>query len=175
MEATHTALIAAVPAAEPAVSTHRAALDPAASWGVPAHITLIYPFLPPDRITAGTLATLRQITAAQTAFDLTLDGIGWFGDTVAWVNPEPAQPFRDLTTALTAAFPQAPPYGGAFDDIVPHLTIGERQPRAVLQAAADQVTAHLPITTRITEIHLITGRPAPGDNWHLHTRLPLGN
>ena len=175
MEATHTALIATVPAAEPAVSAHRATLDPAASWGVPAHITLIYPFLPPGRLTGDVLATLRQITTAEPAFDLTLNGIGWFGDTVVWLAPEPARPFRDLTTALTAAFPQAPPYGGAFDDVVPHLTIGERRPRTVLQAAADQVATHLPITTRITEIHLIAGRPAPGDNWHLHTRLPLGS
>jgi hypothetical protein len=34
-----TGLIVAVPASEPVVGRHRAALDPIAAWGIPAHIT----------------------------------------------------------------------------------------------------------------------------------------
>jgi 2'-5' RNA ligase len=174
MTATHTALIIEVPAAEPAVGAHRATLDPAASWGVPAHITLLYPFLPPATIGDDTLAAIAGIAAAEPAFELTLDRIGWFGDTVVWLAPNPARPFHTLTAALTARFPQAPPYGGAFDEIVPHLTIGEGGPRPTLQAAAAAVGTHLPITTTVTTIRLIAGIHEPGDNWHPVADFPLG-
>jgi hypothetical protein len=35
-------------AGEPAVSRHRARLDRAAAWGVPAHVTILYPFVTPS-------------------------------------------------------------------------------------------------------------------------------
>src|SRR5712675_2883024 len=53
------ALIVRVPAAEPHVSGLRARFDPAAALGVPAHVTVLYPFVPPDRITAAVLARVR--------------------------------------------------------------------------------------------------------------------
>ncbi|MEU8609403.1 2'-5' RNA ligase family protein [Actinoplanes sp. NPDC048791] len=174
MEPTHTALIIEIPAAEPAVNAHRTALDRAASWGVPAHITLVFPFLPPDKINDDTLTAIHQIAAAETPFDVTLDSIGWFGDTVVWLAPNPAQPFIALTAALAARFPQAQPYGGAFDETIPHLTIGHDHPRPTLEAAATAVTRHLPITTTVTSIRLIAGAREPGDNWHPVADFPLG-
>src|SRR5262245_17605350 len=60
MEPTEPALIVAVPEAERAVARFRAALDLAAGWGVPAHVTVLYPFLPPQRINEDVLTTLSQ-------------------------------------------------------------------------------------------------------------------
>jgi 2'-5' RNA ligase len=174
MAPTHTALIVEIPAAEPAVAAHRATLDRAAGWGVPAHVTLVYPFLPPEAVDDHTLATLREIVAAEPRFDLSLDRIGWFGDTIVWLAPDPARPFIALTGALAARFPQALPYGGAFDDIVPHLTIGHDHPRPVLAAAAEAVTAHLPITTTVTSVRLVAGIPQPGGPWRPVADFPLG-
>ena len=48
-EPTESAVIVAVPAAEPAVRAHRQQFDRAAAWGVPAHVTVLYPFVPPFR------------------------------------------------------------------------------------------------------------------------------
>jgi 2'-5' RNA ligase len=174
MTATHTALIVEVPAAEPAVAAHRAGLDRAAGWGMPAHITLIYPFLPPEAIDDHVLAALHTIAAAEPRFDLALDRVGWFGDTVVWLAPHPARPFIALTEALAARFPQAPPYGGAVDETIPHLTIGHDHPRAELEAAAEAVTAHLPIVTTVAAFRLIAGIPEPGGPWHPVADLPLG-
>ncbi|MFI7545419.1 2'-5' RNA ligase family protein [Actinoplanes sp. NPDC049599] len=174
MAATHTALIAVIPAAEAAVGDHRAVLDRAASWGVPAHITLVFPFLPPESVDPAVLAALRGIAAAEPRFDLTLDRVGWFGDTVVWLAPNPARPFITLTEALAARFPQAQPYAGAFDEVVPHLTIGHDHPRTDLAAAAAAVTAHLPIRTTVTSIRLIAGAREPGDSWETVADFPLG-
>jgi hypothetical protein len=58
-----TALLLPVPAAEPAVGRHRARLDEAARDGVPAHITVLYPFLSPAGIGGPLLATLGSLFA----------------------------------------------------------------------------------------------------------------
>ena len=62
-----TALLLPVPAAESSVGQHRARLDQAARDGVPAHITVLYPFLPPAGIDAALLAALGQMFAGQAA------------------------------------------------------------------------------------------------------------
>lgn len=64
MQPTHTALVIVVPEAEPAVAPWRAALDRAASLGVPAHITVLYPFLSPERIGDSVLDGLRELRRA---------------------------------------------------------------------------------------------------------------
>src|SRR5687768_3155460 len=105
-----TALIIAVPQAEPAVSHHRATLDSAAADGVPAHITVLYPFLPLDQIGAAVLSQLSRLFTAYPRMNFTLARTAWFGQTVVYLEPQPAAPFRDLTAAVWQAFPGYPPY-----------------------------------------------------------------
>jgi hypothetical protein len=62
------ALLVTVPAAEPAVARHRSRLDTSAAVGVPAHIAVLYPFLPPDLIDADTHATLARLFASVPGF-----------------------------------------------------------------------------------------------------------
>jgi hypothetical protein len=59
-----TALLLPVPAAEPAVSRHRARFDVAARDGVPAHVTVLYPFLPPAGISEPLQAASDRICSA---------------------------------------------------------------------------------------------------------------
>jgi 2'-5' RNA ligase len=152
-----TGLIVPVPEVEPAVGSHRAELDRSAAWAVPAHVTVLYPFLPPERIDGTVLAALRDILAETPGFTVTFRRIAWFGETVVWLAPEPDRPFRDLTAALWQRFPEAAPYGGEFTDVVPHLTIGHDAGRQRLEQAAEAVRPHLPITATITGIRLVVG------------------
>ena len=48
--AAQSAVLVSVPEAEPAVSRYRARLDRAGAWGVPAHVTILYPFVAPPRL-----------------------------------------------------------------------------------------------------------------------------
>ena len=57
------ALVLAVPEAEAAVGALRAAHDPSAADGMPAHITLLYPFRDPARVDAALLAELAAFFA----------------------------------------------------------------------------------------------------------------
>jgi hypothetical protein len=173
------ALLVAVPEAEPAVREHRARLDSSARDGVPAHLTVLYPFLPPARIGATVLAALHGVFAGFAPFDVTLDRMRWFGQEVVWLAPRDDGPFRALTGAVFAAFPGCQPYGGRYADVIPHLTIGDRADPAALRAAAEAVRGHLPVAARATEVILMAG-PAPGNpdtppgQWRTLAAFPLG-
>lgn len=90
---------------------------------VPAHITLLAPFLPEEQLDAGTWEVLGQFFADVTPFAFALTDVCEFPGGVTYLAPEPAGTFRRLTSELHRLFPEFPPYGGEFDDIVPHLTV----------------------------------------------------
>jgi hypothetical protein len=168
-----TALIVPVPSAEAVVGRHRAALDRVASWGIPAHITVLYPFLPPAGVDDGVLRSLRALFGSVPAFDAVLARVSWFGTEVLWLAPEPGEPFRRLTGAVYDRFPSAPPYGGAFDDVVPHLTVGDRAPQPAMHAAAADIAPHLPIPVPVRSVRLVEGTTGEVP-WRTVADFPLG-
>ena len=172
--AAQSAVLVPVPEAERAVSRHRTRLDRAAAWGVPAHVTILYPFVAPAAMTAATMAALAGAVATVRAFDCRFPAIGWFGQDVLWLAPRPAGPFRALTRAVSAAFPGYLPYGGAYSDPVPHLTVGDRPAggAADLRAAETELLRELPVAARISRVWVMTGTAAPG-SWRTVAELPL--
>lgn len=151
----------------------RARLDRSAAWGVPAHVTVLYPFRAPEDIDERALAALAAAVATVPAFNVALARTAWFGDSVFWLAPEPDQPFRDLTSAVHHRFPDCPPYRGAYSDVVPHLTVGHDTAVDVLGAAAAAIAPVLPIYARVTAARLMQGTAAAG-SWHTVAELPLG-
>jgi 2'-5' RNA ligase superfamily protein len=165
-------LIVTVSEAEPAVRQHRSRLDPSAALGVPAHITVLYPFMPPGDIDAAVLTRLERLFAGVSRFAFRLDHTGWFGDDVLWLGPQDPGPFRALTRLACRAFPAFPPYEGQFDDPVPHLTAGDRQPLSELRAAEASIRPHLPVEARATAVTLLTQQPG-GEQWAQAAAFPL--
>jgi 2'-5' RNA ligase len=151
------AIIIAVSEAEPLVGELRAHFDSAAKLGAPAHITVLYPFLPPERLTQLILEGIRSAIAEVQPFDFRLTTVGRFPG-VVYLAPEYSDPFVDLVAKVVRQFPKYPPYGGKFQSVLPHLTVsdcGEPQ--------ADQVEAQLqalmkaegPISARCDALTLI--------------------
>jgi 2'-5' RNA ligase len=118
------ALVALVPEAERLIGACRLAHDPSAALGVPAHVTVLYPFKTPEAISSNDLAALQALFAAQPAFDMTLAELRQFPG-VLYLAPEPAEPFAVLTSVVVARYPDWPPYGGAFAEVIPHLTLAQ--------------------------------------------------
>jgi 2'-5' RNA ligase len=172
--ATETAVVVEVPEAEPAVREHRSRFDVAASWGVRAHVSVLYPFVPPGDVDGEVLRRLAATVGRVGAFDCTFERCAWFGEDVLWLAPDPSRPFRDLTDAVWSEFPQHPPYEDAVDDVVPHLTVAERS-RGSLEELRDveRAVRHAPpITTYVDRVALIAGRPE-ADSWHTVQELRL--
>lgn len=168
------ALVVRVPEAEAVVGPHRARLDRSAVAGVPAHVTVLYPFLAPEAIDAGVVERLAKLYAGLPAFGAALTAVRWFDESVVYVAPEPDEGFRALTAATCALFDGIEPYGGKHDDVVPHLTVGDAElggPEE-LRAAGAAVSASLPIPVRVAEVSLLVGARRP-DSWRTVHRFPL--
>jgi hypothetical protein len=172
--ASESAVLVPFPEAERVVSPHRTRLDGAAVLGVPAHVTVLYPFVPPSAITPSVVDALAGAVASVNVFGCDFGDTAWFGEDVLWLAPRPEAPFLALTRAVCAAFPGYLPYGGAHPDPTPHLTIGDRPAGGVakLRAAEAAVRPYLPIRAQVSRVWLMTGRPSPG-SWRTLAELPL--
>jgi 2'-5' RNA ligase len=164
------AIVIPLPEAESTVGAWRDRYDPSAQQGMPAHITLLYPFLPEDRLTANVVTRLTQLFARQPGFDVQLTGCARFPGGVLYVSPEPGHQLRALTAAITQNWPETPPYGGMFNEVVPHVTVAVQ----VEPDIADQIEQHLrptlPIHATIREAWLYTPNAS---RWAPKHRLPL--
>jgi len=167
-----TALLVEILAAEPVVGRHRASLDPSAALGVPAHVTVLFPFVPVSKLGLAELDRLRAMFAAVPAFEVRLDHTQWFGTSVLWAAPQDPGPFRDLTARVFAAFPDYPPYGGQFEDVVPHLTIADNGPLDEMRRAEEQIAARLPVTARVAAVTLLA-ESSRGGRWATVGSFPL--
>jgi 2'-5' RNA ligase superfamily len=137
--------------------------------GITTHVTVLTPFLPEAEITEDVLAELRGVFAGIAAHDLTFAKIGRF-PTVLYLVPEPDQPVRDMIAALGARWPQCPPYGGAFEDPAPHLSVVRDADEAGYDQAARILETRLPLRTRAAAVDLLI---YDGRRWNLRERFPL--
>lgn len=158
-----------VPAAEPVVSAWRARLDSSAAFGIPAHVTVVYPFLPDVRLSDAVLEDLRVECAATATMEVAFNRTARF-TFVLYLVPEPTAGFRAPTARFAHRWPDAPPYGGKHEDVVPHLTVAEG-PDAVLDAVERDVEPRLPVTATLdaAELYVFDGR-----RFRVRERLPFG-
>lgn len=124
----HTVLQVPVPQLEAFVRGRHAHYDPGFVSADPAfghaHVTALGPFLPAvdDRVRA----RVAEVVAATSPFDFVLERVATFPNGIIHLVPEPQRPFQELTMRLFEAFPQCPPYAGAYDEVLPHLTLDLR-------------------------------------------------
>jgi len=152
-----TAFIAAVPEAEPLVAALRSRFDPSAAGDVPAHVTVLYPFMPPAQLTPEVLARAEDAMRRLGPFSFTLARVQRFPG-VLYLAPEPSAPFVAMTEALVQAFPAFPPFGGVHARIVPHLTVAQGDEHMLQQADAELRAAlqlHGPVSARCRELQLL--------------------
>jgi 2'-5' RNA ligase len=153
------------------VNRLRDRMDPSAADGVPAHITLIYPFMPPSELKDDVRRRIEEIIAGEPSFPFILKQVRRW-PAVVYLEPQPDEPFRRLTAALAGAFPEYPPYEGVHEEIVPHLTVASDVPEDYYEAAEHALPGFLPIRDVCREAWLIGHTPEQA--WHTLWRLPFG-
>lgn len=158
-----------VPEAEQVVQPWRTRYTEDGAEGMPPHITLLYPFTDTDAVDADDVGhVLRRFEPVE----FTLASTGRFTGIapVLYLAPTPDAPFRAMTAALTGAFPEYTPYGGVFDDVVPHLTVAGGSDRDALNRIEREITPTLPIHARASQVWLMEHREG---SWRLHTGFSL--
>lgn len=167
------ALVIHVPEAEVLVGSYRIKYDHAASLGVPAHITLLWPFIPPPLISNKDLQTLTDLFSQQSAFELALTEIQRFPD-VLYLAPTPKTKIVDLIQNIARMFPNYPPYGGQFKEVIPHLTIAQSGDSELLDKLTEEIKPEaakaLPIKKQISEISLLE---QTNGFWHKTKTFPM--
>lgn len=137
---------------------------------VPPHLSLCHPFLPGPRVDRPTLERLAELLGAVPPLEVQLDRVGWFDRRVLYLAPSAPAPLAALTAAVVAAFPGALPYGGEFEEVVPHLTLGEDLPVASLERAAARAARLLPARSVVGEAWLLAEEAG---SWSVAARFPL--
>lgn len=152
----HSVIVVPVPALEPFVRARTAhhddsflSTDPAF---VHAHVTLLGPWLAdpgPDD-----LARVADVLASLPLVDLELAEVATFPDGLLHLRAEPADVLRTATARLAAAFPDHPPYGGAYPDPVPHLTLDRVAPGVSAAGVRAELADVLPVRQRVERVDL---------------------
>ncbi len=156
-----TAFIVRVPEAEDIVHPLRKHYDSRAAAGAPAHIVILSPFMAPELITDDVIQRARNVFSSFHPFTFFLNDSGRWPETT-FLLARPAHYFTDMTNAVSEEFPGHQPYSGMYDEIIPHLTIADKNADGADIAEHGVRRAlehHGPIEAKCTVVDLIERSP----------------
>jgi 2'-5' RNA ligase len=167
--ASESAIIVPIDGVGPMVSSLRRQYDKSASLGVPAHITLLYPFQPPRAFSAE-IETLAGLFSKVPAFTFSFTEVRRFPATV-YLHPDKFERFIQITNTLLQQWPECKPYNGAFPDIVPHLTVASHDDTKVLDEVERRLAGLLPMACVAKEAWLLFSNEA--GHWSKQVAFPF--
>ena len=121
---------------------------------VPAHLTLLYPFVLPENVEAA-VEKLTDLCADMSPFEVILDHYGRFEGAI-FLEPADPAPIIQLHQQLSEAFPEYPVYGGEHGTgLHPHLTLARFDDPA--QADTIDLPPAPSYSFNVDKIHLYLG------------------
>ena len=137
---------------------------------VPAHITLLYPFVPPE-IVDETVAQLTQLGADTLPFEVVLSKYGQF-EGILFLEPENPEPIQNLFHELADTFPEYADYDG-IKELHPHLTLAQSNDPGEIEKLDLPPEPHFSFT--VNKIHLYLGSPDDDIPYVPRAVIPLGD
>ena len=129
---------------------------------------------PPDEITKADFDNLSRCFALFQPFQFSLAVTRHFPGVLYFV-PQPDEPFRRLTYAIWECYPETPPYGGRYPDVVLHLSVADQLADEQLDHIAAELKqaskGKLPISAMASEIALLDTKSG---HWQVRAMLKLG-
>ena len=159
-------LLLITPDAESLVGRWRAEHDYAARFGIPAHVTVRTPFLPPERWRDPAFALLESFLPT----DLTLAHLeNRPGGLVIVVEPDDG--LSEITEAVTRSWPALPPHKGNRPDLAYHMTVVRTANDRIRSEAAEAIAPHLPLRVSGTEMWATAGSLKHGQRHAVVARM----
>jgi 2'-5' RNA ligase len=152
---------------------------PSADDGMPPHCTLLYPWRRSEMLRTD-LEQLRQVASSFGPIQVELRGLGRFPNVALYLVPEPGDILCALMRAIWKAFPDSPPYEGAFGlrpAPVPHVTVAKGTD-GYLNEVEPLVRARVlarPLEVQVREICVSVDGAAPGGKWTTLHRVALSH
>ena len=141
--------------------------------GMPMHVTVMVPFVDGDLLTVEALNQLQDLLSRWEPFDCRFETVRTFQGPPrrAWLAPEPAAPFIEMTRAIMTAYSGLTPYGGEHDEIVPHVSVSKERDPDPFDRSVREMGSDLPIVVRMSTFSVYELRDG---RWILRTDRPLG-
>ncbi len=166
------ALVIEVPQAEGLVGPFRQKYDPVAPLGMPAHVTVLFPFVDVDNICEELLTDLWEHFSKVPRFAFTLPRLGQFSD-VLFLVPEPRESLDHLIEVTCERYPAYPPYGGTVEKPDPHLTIAHTEDPAELARICTEVKALMSEEIIEVEVCVVSLMTHEEGKWRRRQVFPL--
>jgi hypothetical protein len=161
-------LLLITPDAESLVGRWRAQHDLAARFGIPAHVTVRTPFLPPEYWQDPALSLLERFLP----IDVTLSRLeNRPGGLVLVVEPD--DELREITEAVGLSWPTLPPHKGNRPDLAYHMTVVRTPNDRIREQAWEAIEPHLPLHVTGTEMWATDGSPEDGLRHAVVARMRL--
>jgi 2'-5' RNA ligase superfamily protein len=155
------------PGAESLVDPWRAEHDPAARFGIPAHVTVRTPFLPSDRWQDPAFSSLERFLP----IDVTMARLENRPGALV-ILAEPDDGLRAITEAVSLSWPTLPPHKGNRPDLAYHMTVVRTADDRVRSEAWQAIAPHLPLRVTGTEMWASTGTLENGLQHAVVVRTP---
>ncbi len=162
-------LVIPVPEADELLSSVAEEYPSAVREGVPAHVSVLYPFVPVAEIDDSAIETLTGLFRARPPLSVRF-GSCHREEGFVFLRPEPVDGVAELTAGARRHWPEVVPYEGAHGAVEPHLTVTMKQSSDTAAAIERDTAEWLPIAAELREAWLVTFT----DRWDLHTRFPFG-
>ena len=140
---------------------------------VPPHVTLAIPFKPLEMVTNEVVQQLTKLFEETRQFDFELNAVRWFGAEVVYLEPSNAEAFRSITKRIQHEFPDFLPYGGVFDEVIPHVTLSEHGSIADRRIIGRLAPRYTPISARASHVWLMSNQRS-ADDWAVVKVFQLG-
>ncbi|MGD0168017.1 MAG: 2'-5' RNA ligase family protein [Gaiellaceae bacterium] len=150
-------LIAPTPEAERAVGSWRSRFDPWAKRGVPAHITLLEPFLFPSQLGDGARERLALLLNKHQQTEIELSRVEQLPGAVSLL-PDNAKVLWQITRDLFDEWPELEARSRTGRGRPYHVTIACMEEPHLFDEIRIDVAGFLPIRTRICDVRLLTAQ-----------------
>lgn len=137
--------------------------------GVPAHVSVQYPFLAASDLDDGVVGALSSLFAVQRPLRVTFADCRRIGGFV-FLRPDPVDELATLTAQVRQRWPAVARPDGLDGEVGPHLTVAMRASEEDAETIERQVITALPISTELREVWLV----AFEDRWVLRSRFEFG-
>lgn len=162
------AVVAPVPDLDPVVGPWRMRLDPSTQKGMPAHLSVLVPWIADSDINDQALKKLANV-AGRASVEVTFREFGEFPG-LLYLRPEPATGLVEMTRRIENTWPSHLHYRGVFDHVLPHLTVAVGASADERKEIMADTGPSLPLTTRLTAIWIVV---FDGARWERRATLPL--
>ncbi len=164
-----TALVIALPAAEPLLAAAKRVNPALVRPGLIAHVTALYPFLPDRELTGDVEQAVRELAATLPPTRVRLTEVV----TTPGFAAAPAPDLQPVTDAVCDRWPEVRPYGGRFGPRPgAHVTVAMGGTDAELARVAEATTPLLPVFDDVAELQLVA---LTGQGWQLRVTAPFGS